>query len=210
MGLEIITRNIAKLGGLVLPGSVARLSGSGAPTDGVTGAKLAAKGSSHIDYASGMEYVNVGTRTSPVWLHQLFTTEVAISSANIVGTSAGQLGHAQGVPLVAAPGTGKALEFCGAVVIYDYAGAGYGAGGNVTVNWAAGGAAVSSYVSAANSLGAGADKIVNLLPLELATAGAPLVANAALHLVAASAFTLGSATGVVRVKVSFRVHTTGL
>lgn len=134
--------------------------------------------------------------------------EIAIPAADIVSTAAGKLGHAAGQMLVAAPGAGKAMELLSALLIYDYAGAGYSAGGNLTVNWAGGGAALTGLVAAANSLGATADKVVLFVPLS--TAGIPMVVNTGLNLVASAAFTAGSATGVCRVKVAYRVHTTGL
>jgi len=65
--------------------------------------------------------------------------EVAIPAADIVSTSAGKLGHAQGQELVAAPGAAYVLELISAVLIYDYAGAGYGSGGNLTVTDSASG-----------------------------------------------------------------------
>lgn len=131
--------------------------------------------------------------------------EVAISSANITGTDAGKLGHASGVVLVADPGATKLVELVSAVLIYDYAGAGYGDGGNITIN-VNGGAAITGLVSAANSLGASADKIAIFQPLAVAAFAA--TANKGLNLVSSAAFTNGgSATGVVRVKVAYRVHT---
>jgi hypothetical protein len=134
--------------------------------------------------------------------------EVAISAANITGTSAGQLGHASGVVLVADPGATKVIELISAVLVYDYATAAYTGGGNITVN-SNGGSALTGLVSAANSLGASVDKIVGFMPL--ATAGNALTANKGLNLVAAAAFTQpGTAAGVVRVKVAYRVHTHGL
>lgn len=134
--------------------------------------------------------------------------EVAISSAAIVGVAAGQLGHANGVELVPAPAAGSVNEFVSAVLIYDYATAAYTDGGNITVNWVGGGA-ITGLVSAANSLGAGADKVVHFVPLA-AAAGAMVVASA-INLVAAAAFTQpGTAAGVVRVKVTYRVHVTAL
>lgn len=133
--------------------------------------------------------------------------EVAITSANITATTAGALGHANGVVLVAGQ-TGKVIELVSATLIYDYAGAGYATGGNITINQT-GGSAVTGVVSAANSLGANSDKIVVFSPLA-ATATA-YTKNLGLNLVAATAFTNGgSATGVVRVKVAYRVHTHGL
>lgn len=261
MNFDILSRVFGKVGGLLLPGNVVVMTGSGAPVDGTTGAGYAGKGSFYIRYGTGAVFVNTNTKASPTWTQlgsvaaladgNIFVgnaggaaaavvpsgdvtitnagvtaigadkvlsamvseklikyAEVAISSADIVATTAGKLGHAQGYPLVAAPAAGKALELISATLIYDYAGAGYGAGGNISVNWAGGGAAITGVVSAANSLGAGADKVVQLLPL--ATAGNALSVATGINLVAASAFTLGSATGVVRVKVAYRLHTTEL
>jgi len=140
---------------------------------------------------------------------QVLYREFTISSANITGTSAGQLGHANGVVLVAAPGARKAIEFISAVVILDYATAAYTAGGNVSVNYAAGGAALSGVVSAANSIGAAADKIALLLPV--VPTNNQLASNTGLNLVSSAAFTQpGTAAGVVRVKVAYRLHTHGL
>ena len=134
--------------------------------------------------------------------------EVTIPAADITSTSAGKLGHASGVPLVADPGATKVIELISAVLIYDYDTAAYTGGGNVTIN-SNGGFALTGVVSAANSIGASADKIVQFVPL--ATGGNALTANKGLNLVAASAFTQpGTAAGVVRVKVAYRVHTHGL
>jgi hypothetical protein len=133
----------------------------------------------------------------------------SIASADITGTSAGQLGHANGYEVVAAPGAGKVIEFVSGVVILDYATAAYTGGGDVTFNYAAGGGAVSAAVSYANSIGASADKVA--VVGYAAPANNQLVANAAINLVVASAPTQpGTAAGVIRTKVTYRVHTTGL
>jgi len=223
---QIITKGKAIAGQYSLVSGVMWISGSGAPSDGVTGAGVAEKGSFYVRLSNGAHYYNTGTKASPTWTlvgtissdtvtSAMMTetlikyAEVAISSADIVSASAGKLSHAQGQILVAAPGAGKLLELLSATLIYDYAGAGYGGGGNLTVNWSAGGAALTGLVSAANSLGAGADKVVTFVPLS--TAAIPMVVNAGLNLVTSSVpWTLGSATGVVRMKVAYRVHTTGL
>lgn len=134
--------------------------------------------------------------------------EVSISAADIVATAAGKLGHAAGVVLVADPGATKVVELISAVLIYDYAVAGYTDGGNLTIN-INGGAALTGLVSAANSLGSTADKIIQFVPLS--TTANALTANKGLNLVSSAAFTNdNSATGVVRVKVAYRVHTHGL
>jgi hypothetical protein len=43
------------------------ISGSGAPTDGVTGAGQVEKGWAYIDDTTGNAYLNSGTRAAPVW-----------------------------------------------------------------------------------------------------------------------------------------------
>jgi hypothetical protein len=135
--------------------------------------------------------------------------ETTISAADIVATGAGKLGHANGYPLVAAQGAGTAIEHLSSVIILDFGVAAYTDGGNVTVNYAAGGAATSAAVSAANSVGGAADKIA--VVLAVAPTNNQLAANVGLNLVAATAFTNpGTAAGVVRVKTAFRVHLTGL
>lgn len=134
--------------------------------------------------------------------------EVTISAADIVSTAAGKFGHAAGVVLVADPGATKVIELVSAVVIYDYDTAAYTGGGNITIN-SNGGSALTGIISAANSVGAAADKLVYFQPL--AAAAANIVANKGLNLVAATAFTQpGTAAGVIRVKVNYRVHTHGL
>jgi hypothetical protein len=135
-------------------------------------------------------------------------TETLITAAMVTATGAGNLGHASGVPLIAAPPTGYVLEFISAFFIYDYATAGYSAGGNLTVNLA-GGAALTGVLSAANSFGATADKVYQFVPLS--TAAFAMTPATGLNLVAAVAFTQpGTAAGVARVKCAYRVWPTGL
>jgi hypothetical protein len=135
--------------------------------------------------------------------------EVAITAADIVATGAGKFGHANGYPLVASPGATKVLELLSAVMIYDYATAAYTAGGNITVNISGGGAALTGLISAANSVGAAADKIVGFVPLS--TTGIALTKDTGVNLVSSAAFTNpGTAAGVIRVKVAYRVHTHAL
>lgn len=189
------------------------LTDIGAPIDGVTGAGIAGPGSEYIDYSTGNRYVQVSIITSPVWAlaggfggaQQLSGT---ISSANIVGTGVGQLGHANGVILVPAGGAHVVNELISVVTHYDFAVAAYTGGGNVTVNNGAGGSALTGLVSAANSFGAAADN--SDLFVLLATASIPLVENGPINLVAAAAFTQpGTAAGVIRWVANFRRYNTG-
>lgn len=194
-------------GGLALKNNIRVLTGTTAPTNGTsgTGVGKAGPGSLYLR-TNGTTYVNVGTKASPNWLAQVQFSDVTISAADIVATAAGKFGHANGYPLVAAPGAGFAVEFVGALLVYDYDTAAYTAGGNITVN-ATGGSALTGIISAANSVGAAADKIVQFVPL--ATAAVNVAANTGLSLVAAAAFTQpGTAAGVIRVRTAYRIHAT--
>lgn len=132
---------------------------------------------------------------------------LTIPKATIIGVGVGQLGHANGVPIVATPGAGFALELLSGVVILGFATAAYTGGGNINFAYEAGGAALSATVSFANSIGGAADKIA------LVAASVPtnnqLVANKGINLVCAAAPTdPGTAAGVARIKLSYRVHIT--
>jgi len=185
-----------------------------------TTASLFSRGALITCEEDGKIYRNKGTVAAPVWEELSYVTsedidesliqsaDILISAADITATDAGKLGHAAGVPLVADPGANKVVDLISAVMIYDFDTAAYTAGGNITVN-SNGGAALTGTVTAANSLGASTDKIVRFVPLS--TGGVALTANKGLNLVSSAAFTQpGTAAGVVRVKVLYRVITTGL
>lgn len=139
----------------------------------------------------------------------LLVADVTISAADIVSTSAGKFGHAAGYPLVAAGGADVGLELVSAILVYDRLTATYGAGGNVTVNLSGGGAALTGLVSAANSVGGGADKVAIFRPL--ATAAELVTPNLGFNLVSSAAFTNpGTAAGVVRVRTYYRAHALAL
>lgn len=130
---------------------------------------------------------------------------VTISAADIVATTAGKFGHAAGFPLVADPGAGKVVELISAVVYYKYDTAGYGVGGNTTIN-INGGAALTGVVANSALCAATADKVNQFVPLS--TAGNALTVNKGLNLVTASAFTQpGTAAGTLKVFVNYRVLT---
>lgn len=139
-----------------------------------------------------------------------FTVLKTITAAEIVGTAAGDLGHANGVELVAAPGAGFALQFVDAVAIYDFDTAAYTGGGNdTTINIGSGGAAITGVVTSANLIGAAGDKIVRFDPLS--TAALPMSVNTGISMNSVTAWTQpGTAAGVLRVYTTYRVITTGL
>lgn len=204
-------RGIGKVGGLLI-GNVMVRTFAGTPVDGAAGtfAGQAGPGSLIIDSVGFELYQNRGTRLSPIWAAGGNSSrDVTISPAAIVAVGAGNLGHVNGFELVPAPGAGKALLLNAVVLVLDFGVAAYGAGGNVTVNLGGGGAALTGLVSAANSIGAAADKVVGFYPL--AAGAAALAPNVGINLVSAAAFTQpGTAAGVVRVKTFYRTIATGL
>jgi hypothetical protein len=139
----------------------------------------------------------------------LLSASGTITSANIVGTSAGQLGHANGVELVAAGGTHVINQLVYAILINDFATAAYTGGGNTTINIGSGGAALTGLVSNANFIQSGADKIIEFVPL--AATFNVYTENKGINLVTASAPTQpGTAAGVFRYVVGYRQIATGL
>jgi len=138
----------------------------------------------------------------------IYTAEVTISSAEIVGTAAGDLGHADGVELVAAPGAGKVLQFVDAVVIYDYDTAAYtgGAGDDLTVYINS--VAVSPAIATADLITKAGDTVIALN--SLSAADHVLGVNSNINLACTEVTQPGTAAGVIRVKTTYRVITTGL
>lgn len=138
-----------------------------------------------------------------------FTVLTTLTATEIVGTAAGDIGHASGATLVAAPTSDYTLEFVSAVAIYDYSTAAYTGGANdLVVAIGSGGAAISGVCSTANLLGAAGDKIVYFVPL--ATAAVPMSVGTGISLRGTAYTNPGTAAGVLRVYTTYRVITTGL
>lgn len=137
----------------------------------------------------------------------LYATKT-LTATEIVGTSAGDLGHADGTPLVDAPGTGYTLEFVSAVAIFDGMGVAYTGGGDDTFIQL-GQVAMSGVVTKANLLGATGDKLVMFKPLS--TAALPLTVNTTLNIKSTTAWTQpGTAAGTLKVITAYRKVPTGL
>jgi len=140
---------------------------------------------------------------------QLFTVLTTLTATEIVGTAAGDIGHANGATLVTAPTSDYTLEFVSAVAIYDYAGAAYTGGANdLVVAIGSGGAAISGVCSTANLLGAAGDKIVYFTPLT--TVAVPMSVGTAISLRGTAYTQPGAAAGVLRVYTTYRKILTGL
>lgn len=134
----------------------------------------------------------------------LKTATVELTADEIVGTDAGDIGHASGAELVAAPGAGKVLEFVSAVLIYDYDTAAYTGGGDDNVIQLDT-TAVSPAIAGADLLEAAGDKIVQVTAL--GDADVALVANKALNFHGTALTQPGTAAGTLSVRITYRVHT---
>ena len=134
----------------------------------------------------------------------LFTAEVALTETNIIAM------YTTPVEVVASPGAGKALQFVDAVLIYDYDTAAYTGGGTVNISFH-GGAIQSNNISAANSFAAAGDKVYRVNSLN-AAGGYSCLVNTALVITNATGVFVdpGTAAGVGRLKVTYRVITTEL
>jgi hypothetical protein len=139
-----------------------------------------------------------------------YNTVVTITSAMIIGTAAGDIGHVDGAILVAAPSSDYVLEFVSALFVYDYATGAYNAGGDdIVVQGGAAGTqvALSTAITDANLLTAAGDKILRLGPID--TEVLPLVGGA-LSIAGTALGTAAAAVGVLRVHLTYRIHTTNL
>jgi len=155
----------------------------------------------------GLKFLDGGIQLSTnVWEK---TDEVLIPSANILGVAAGDIAHTAGAVLVAGPGSGYALEFVSAVLIYDFLTAAYtgGAGDSLVIRNST--TAVSPAIATADLITAAGDQIVHLRAL--AADDYDLGAGSTLNLFAGAEITQpGTAAGVIRVHITYRIHTTGL
>lgn len=137
-----------------------------------------------------------------------YTKLVTLTAAEIVGTAAGDLGHSAGAILVAAPASEYALEFVSAVLIYDFDTAAYtgGAGDDLVIR--VGTTSVSPVVATADLITAAGDQVVHLRALAAADYDLPV--GSTINLKSTEVTQPGTAAGVIRVHITYRVHTTGL
>jgi len=148
--------------------------------------------------------VSMGTSNA-----EMLTVLTTLTATEIVGTAAGDIGHASGATLVAAPSSAYTLEFVSAVAIYDFNTAAYTGGANdLVVAIGSGGAAISGVCTTANLLGAAGDKIVYFVPLS--TVAVPMSVGTAISLRGTAFTNPGTAAGVLRVYTTYRKILTGL
>lgn len=127
----------------------------------------------------------------------IYVAEASLTSAQIKAL------NTTPVEMVAAPGAGKVLELVGATFIFDYDTTQYTSGGAVVLEEETSGTDLSSTVGAA-VVQAAADSINTMTPV-----AAAVTANKGIMITCATGdFATGD--GVARIKVAYRVHTTGL
>lgn len=137
-----------------------------------------------------------------------FTVLTTLTAAEIVGTAAGDIGHANGATLVAAPSSDYALEFVSAVLIYDYDTAAYTGGNNdLVIALGSAGAAVSTAITDANLIGAAGDKVLRISAIATEK---NLTVGTGISLRGTAYTNPGTAAGVLRVYTTYRIYTTGL
>jgi len=137
-----------------------------------------------------------------------FTVLTTLTATEIVGTAAGDIGHASGATLVAAPSSDYALEFVSATLIYDRATASYGGGADdLVIAIGSGGAAFTSAITDANLLTAAGDKVLTIKSISTEL---PLTVGTAISLRGTAYTNPGTAAGVLRVYTTYRKILTGL
>ena len=195
-------------GDLVVSGSLVANTAdiNGGTFDGVVGGTTPAAGSFTTVAASSTVTATAGVRTGNTTNAVVKTDLVTLTAAEIVGTSAGDIGHSAGAVLVAAA-PGVTHEFISAVLIYDYSTAAY-TGGNNDLTIRQGTTAVSAAIADADLVGDSADDIAYVNAL--AAADIKLTANSTINLAGTAYTQPGTAAGVLRVYVTYRSITTGL
>lgn len=131
---------------------------------------------------------------------------VSLTNANVLNF------RATPITLVAAPGAGKVLEFVSAVLIFDYTAAYTETAANLQVKYVNGsGTAASQLIEATGFADATADTLTTALAKIDVIAAKTACENQALvlHNTGAGEWGGGNAANAIRVKVAYRVHTTG-
>ena len=142
-----------------------------------------------------------------------FTKLTTLTADEIVGTTAGCIGHVDGAIIVAAPASGYVLQYKDALLIYDYDTAAYTGGGhNLYINIGSSGTQLHLTKNIASTLllGATGDKIYGPYKEYSGGVGLPIPTGAALSLASTAWTQPGTAAGVLRCYVTYNLIATGL
>jgi len=142
-----------------------------------------------------LDAMNLSTNVGP-----LISTEVVITSANIAAM------YAAPVRIINAPGDGYVIQLMSAVLVYTYVGAAYTGGGDVTLRYDSGGAAITTTITAANSFAAAGDKVFSFGLLN-AAGGYTMPINTGITITNATGAFVdpGPAVGTGKVVLSYRI-----
>lgn len=138
--------------------------------------------------------------------NEILYANVTLTATEIVGTAAGDIGHSAGAILVAAPSSDYALEFVSATLIFDYSTAAY-TGGNGDLVVRVGTVAQSSVIADANCIKATGDKVYKVNAIATETS---LPVGSSINLAGTAYTNPGTAAGVLRARVAYRIHPTNL
>jgi hypothetical protein len=136
----------------------------------------------------------------------LYTKAVTLTATQIVGTAAGDIGHADGAIIIAAPAAAYVLEFVSAVLIYNYSGAAYTGGADDAV-FRVGANTASSALDLSEEFTHVGDTINRVGALSTSV---PLAIGGTINLYGTALTDPGGATGTLTVHVNYRIHETGL
>lgn len=169
------------------------------PVDSANG--FTVNGTTVIDASGNLTATAGSVGTTEVAPSLIQEATVILTPTTIVGNSAGDLAHTDGVVLVAAE-AGKIHEFIGATLSYDFGVAAYTGGGDDVVI-RQGTTAVSAAIAKADLLADTEDDIAFVGALS--AADVKLTANSTLNIYAGTAFTQpGTAAGTCKVHVLYR------
>ena len=167
-------------------------------------------GAVFLNTSTGKKYVNLGSASSCSFkeLYSADTTGVVQYAEVAVSIAEMKLLNSAPKTLVAAPGAGKVLEFLGATFIYDYAAVFTESTDDLVVRFTdASGAIASTTLDATGLLDQSADQLRTFKPI---TTDLTPVANSPLVLHNSGNGEYGGTGSPCRVKVAYRVHSTGL
>lgn len=148
------------------------------------------------------ELANEGVTSAKISPLVIQYATVTLTATEIVGNSAGDIGHTAGAVLVAAPASGYILEFISATLSYTFATAAYTGGADDLVV-RQGTTAVSAPIAAADLLGDTASDIAYVNAL--AAADVKLTSASTLNLASTAWTQPGTAAGTLKVHVAYRV-----
>lgn len=127
--------------------------------------------------------------------HRVHKVTVTLTDAEIVGNTAGTVGHASGAELVAAVAN-RRIQPVSVTLEMNFDTAAYTGGGNSSVKYATSGVAVTTASSGANTFGATLDRTTIFAPTTAIGAVPSIGIGEALMISATSAFTQpGTAAG---------------